>query len=158
MRYCIGVDLGGTNIAIGLIDLDSKRILNKKSVKTRAPRPCREISEDVKELCFALCRDEKIDITEVEWIGIATPGIVKSGVVVSAVNLGWTNERFGDIVSELTGRPTYTANDANAAAYAEAVWGCGIGAETLIAVTLGTGVGGGTLIGLSKKMLGENQK
>ena len=146
MKYCIGVDLGGTNIAIGLIDLDGKVILHKKSIKTNAPRSCREISEDIKNVCLALCHDEKITISDVEWIGIATPGIVKSGVVVSAVNLGWTNERFGDIVAELTGRPTYVANDANAAAYAEAKWGCGVGEESLIAVTLGTGVGGGIVL------------
>ncbi len=146
MRYCIGVDLGGTNIAIGLIDLDSKIILHKKSIKTNAPRPCKEISEDIKNVCLALCHDERIAISDVEWIGIATPGIVKSGVVVSAVNLGWTNEHFGDIVREITGRPTYVANDANAAAYAEAMWGCGVGEESLIAVTLGTGVGGGIVL------------
>ena len=76
MRYCIGVDLGGTNIAVGLIDLDGKVILHKKSVKTRAPRPCVEISEDIKELCLTLCEMEGIDLSLVEWIGIATPGIV----------------------------------------------------------------------------------
>ena len=146
MRYCIGVDLGGTNIAIGLIDLDERKILFKRSIKTNAPRPCLEISEDIKNLCLELCSDGGISLSDVEWIGVATPGIVKSGVVVSAVNLGWTNEKFGEIVSGLTGRPTYIANDANAAAYAEAKWGCGVGAESLIAVTLGTGVGGGIIL------------
>ena len=146
MRYCIGVDLGGTNIAVGIIDLDSKQILRKTSTKTRAPRPCREISEDIKGLCLTLCREEGVDLSDMLWIGIATPGIVKKGVVVSAVNLGWTNEPFGEILSEMTGRPTFVANDANAAAYAEAKWGCGVGAESLIAITLGTGVGGGIIL------------
>jgi glucokinase len=146
MRYCIGVDLGGTNIAVGLIDLDGKVILHKKSVKTRAPRPCEEISADIKDVCLYLCDAEGITIDRVEWIGIATPGIVRSGVVISAVNLGWTNERFGDIVSRLTGRPTFVANDANAAAYAEAKWGCGVGENSLIAITLGTGIGGGIIL------------
>ena len=146
MRYCIGVDLGGTNIAVGIIDLDSKQILRKTSTKTRAPRPCREISEDIKGLCLTLCREEGVELSDMLWIGIATPGIVKKGVVVSAVNLGWTNEPFGEILSEMTGRPTFVANDANAAAYAEAKWGCGVGAESLIAITLGTGVGGGIIL------------
>ena len=146
MRYCIGVDLGGTNIAVGIIDLDSRQILRKTSTKTRAPRPCREISEDIKGLCLALCREEGVELSDMLWIGIATPGIVKKGVVVSAVNLGWTNEPFGEILSEMTGRPTFVANDANAAAYAEAKWGCGVGAESLIAITLGTGVGGGIIL------------
>ncbi len=146
MRYCIGVDLGGTNIAVGLIDLDGKVILHKKSVKTRAPRPCVEISEDIKELCLALCEMEGIDLSLVEWIGIATPGIVKSGVVIDAVNLGWKNEHFGEILAQMTDRPTFVANDANAAAYAEAKWGCGVGENSLIAVTLGTGIGGGIIL------------
>ena len=146
MRYCIGVDLGGTNIAVGIIDLDSRQILRKTSTKTRAPRPCREISEDIKGLCLTLCREEGVELSDMLWIGIATPGIVKKGVVVSAVNLGWTNEPFGEILAEMTGRPTFVANDANAAAYAEAKWGCGVGAESLIAITLGTGVGGGIIL------------
>ena len=146
MRYCIGVDLGGTNIAVGLIDLDGKVILHKKSVKTRAPRPCEEISTDIKDVCLELCDMEGIAISNVEWIGIATPGIVRNGVVIDAFNLGWTNQKFGEIVSRLTGRPTFVANDANAAAYAEAKWGCGVGEDSLIAVTLGTGIGGGIIL------------
>ncbi len=146
MKYCIGVDLGGTNIAIGLIDLDGHSIVCKSSIKTRAPRPCAEISEDIRDICIGLCDAQGISLSDVEWIGVAAPGIVKNDVVVSAVNLGWENERFGEIVSELTGRPAYVANDANAAAFAEAKWGCGIGADSLIAVTLGTGVGGGIIL------------
>ena len=146
MRYCIGVDLGGTNIAIGLIDLDGKVILQKKSVKTRAPRPCEEISQDIKDVCDFLCEAQGISLSDVEWIGVATPGIVRSGVVVNAVNLGWIDEKFGEIITRITGRPAFVANDANAAAYAEAKWGCGIGADSLIAVTLGTGIGGGIVL------------
>ena len=121
-------------------------ILHKKSVKTRAPRSCEEISEDIRDVCLQLCEREGISISDAEWIGIATPGIVRSGVVISAFNLGWTDEKFGEIVSRLTGRPTFVANDANAAAYAEAMWGCGVGEHSLIAVTLGTGIGGGIIL------------
>ncbi len=147
MNYCIGVDLGGTNIAVGLIDIDAKCIIRKKSIKTNAPRPCVEISSDIKSVCLELCKQAGIELSDVRWIGIASPGIVKSGLVISAVNLGWTNEKFGEILAEMTGRPTYVANDANAAAYAEAIWGCGVGEESVIAITLGTGVGGGIILG-----------
>ncbi len=146
MEYCIGVDLGGTNIAVGLVDMDSRRILRKKSMKTNAPRPCLSISEDIAKMCRELCSEEEIKLEKVQWIGIATPGIVKKSVVVGAVNLGWTDEPFGEIVKNLTGRPTFVANDANAAAYAEALWGVGAGSISLVAVTLGTGVGGGIII------------
>ena len=146
MRYCIGVDLGGTNIAAGIIDLNSKRIVESHSVKTNAPRPCREITEDIYKLCVELCRRGGISLSDVEWIGAATPGIVKDGVVFTAANLGWTDEPFRDILAELTGRPVFVANDANAATLAEAVWGAGAGAKCVVAVTLGTGVGGGIVI------------
>ena len=97
-------------------------------------------------MCLDLCKTEGIDLSSVEWIGVATPGIVKDGVVIDAFNLGWKNERFGEIISRLTGRPTFVANDANAAAYAEAKWGCGVGEDSLIAITLGTGIGGGIIL------------
>ncbi|MBQ7332759.1 MAG: ROK family protein [Clostridia bacterium] len=145
-RYCIGVDLGGTNIAVGLVRLDTKNIVKQFSVKTNAPRSCESISEDIAEVSKKLCSQEGIKLSDVEWIGIATPGIVKDDVVLVAFNLGWTNAEFGKILSNITGRPTYVANDANAAAYAEAIWGSGQGAKSLIAFTLGTGVGGGIVI------------
>ena len=146
MRYCIGIDLGGTNIAVGLVDLDSKRIIEKKSIKTCAPRPAAQIAADMKRICIQLCDRARIRLHHLSWIGVATPGVVKNGVVVSAPNLGWTNVPLGEMMHSLTGRPTFVANDANAAAYAEAVWGCGVGEQSLVIVTLGTGVGGGIVI------------
>lgn len=146
MKYCIGVDLGGTNIAVGLVDLDKKEILNKTTRKTNAPRSCEAISTDIAEMCRELCRCARVDMKDIAWIGIATPGVVKSGVVVAATNLGWNNVNFAEIAERLTGRPIFVANDANAAAYAEAVWGAGMGESSLIAITLGTGVGGGIVI------------
>ena len=126
--------------------MDSKRILRKKSMPTKAPRACKEISADIVTMCRELCSDEGIKLSKLNWIGIATPGIVKQSVVISAVNLGWDNEPFGEIVREMTGKPTFVANDANAAAYAEAILGVGAGEMSVIAVTLGTGVGSGIIL------------
>lgn len=146
MKYCVGVDFGGTNIAVGLVDIDGKRIIGKKSTPTNAPRPCTEISKDIARLCEELCLDEGIKMQDLSWIGIATPGVVKDSIVIGAVNLGWKNEAFGKILNEITGIPTFVANDANAAAFAEAVWGVGEGESSLVAITLGTGVGGGIVL------------
>lgn len=146
MKYSIGVDLGGTNIAVGLVNLEEKKIVSKKSAKTNAPRPCQEISEDIARLCHEVCDEVGFSFSDVEWIGVATPGIVKDGVVVDAGNLRWKNEPLAKIIEELTGKTVMVANDANAAAYAEAVWGVGEGAMSLIIITLGTGVGGGIVI------------
>jgi glucokinase len=145
--YCIGVDLGGTNIAVGLVDLESREIVKQHSVKTNAPRPCEEICRDIAEVCKKLTSMQRITMQDVLWVGVATPGIVKDGTVIAAFNLGWENAPFARLISEATGRPAYIANDANAAAYAEAIWGSGAGADTLVAFTLGTGVGGGIVIG-----------
>ena len=147
MKYCIGVDLGGTNIAVGLIDVDSRRIIDKMSAKTRAPRPCKEISADIGRVCRDLCKRNGIDLGMLLWIGVATPGIVKNGVVIKAENLGWYGEPLKTILEEITERTVYVANDANAAAYAEAKWGSGQGEDSLVAITLGTGVGGGIVLG-----------
>ena len=142
-KYCIGVDLGGTNIAAGIVDLDSKEIVRKKSIKTNAPRPCMDICIDINSLCRDLCKEQGIELNDVKWIGAVTPGIVKDGVVVFASNLGWRNVNFRKLLATVTRRPTFVANDANGAAYAEALWGAGEGANSLVAITIGTGVGGG---------------
>ena len=146
MRYAIGVDLGGTNIAVGLVDLDSKRIIDKFKTKTRAPRPADEIARDIKDIILRLCHRADIKLRDLVWVGLATPGVVKNGVVIMAPNLGWTNEPIGRILGKMLARPVFVANDANAAAYAEAKWGVGVGEPSLVAITLGTGIGGGIII------------
>ena len=145
MRYCIGVDLGGTNIAAGLVDLDSKKIIRKLSVSTRAPRPCDEVCEDIASLCRELCEAEGVNYNDALWVGVATPGTVKSGVV-RAVNLGWSEVDFAHVMRKKTHLTTFVANDANAAAYAEATWGAGAEYNSVVVITLGTGVGGGIVI------------
>ena len=146
MRYCLGIDLGGTNIAVGLVELEGKTIVSKKSTKTLAPRSHESIAEDMVSLCNAVARDAGIPLSEIEWIGVGAPGVVKDDVIVVAPNLDWNNVNIAKILHEKTGIATYVANDANAAAYAEYVWGCGVGASSLVAFTLGTGVGGGIII------------
>lgn len=146
MSYCIGVDLGGTNIAIGIVDLKTKRIVKKGGMKTRAPRSCDEISSDIVSLCKKLISQINLTFRNIEWIGVAAPGILKDGVVVSASNLGWKNQPLAYTIAKLSGVPTFATNDANAAAYAEAIWGVGRGHRSLVMLTLGTGVGGGIVI------------
>ena len=142
-EYCIGVDLGGTNVAVGIVEVNSGKIINKKSVKTNAPRPVEEIAEDIISVCQKLCAIEKIPFSSLAWLGVATPGIISEGVIVSATNLGWTNAPLKRILEEKTSLTVYLSNDANAAAYAEATRGSGRGASSLVAFTIGTGVGGG---------------
>ncbi len=146
MRYSIGIDLGGTNIKVGIVDLEEKKILSSISEPTRAPRGAEEIAADIAAMIRRLLADADMSVNDIAWIGAATPGIVKNGTVVSAANLGWDNTPFAMLLERMTGKQVYLANDANAAAYAEACWGVGVGEKTLIAITLGTGVGGGIVI------------
>ncbi len=146
MKYCLGVDLGGTNIAVGIVDLESRSIVRKFGAKTKAPRSCEEIALDIIKLCEDLCRSQKLSLSDMKWIGVATPGNIKAGVVTRAVNLGWTNADLGSSLRALTSLPVFLANDADSVAYAEALWGVGKGKKTVVAVTLGTGVGGGVVV------------
>ena len=143
MGYSIGVDIGGTNVAIGIVETESAKILHKTSFKTRAPRSASEIVGEIAAACLELSENSGIAIERIDKIGVGTPGVVKDNTVSLALNLGWENEPIGEMISKLTSLPTFVANDANVAAYAEAIKGAGEGAETVIGFALGTGVGGG---------------
>lgn len=143
--YSIGIDLGGTNIAGGLVD-ESHVIVTKKSVKTRAPRPVEEIAADICTLCRDLCRQGGITMDEVSFVGVASPGIIRKDTVEVASNLGFKKAPLGRLISEELQKPTFLQNDANIAAYAEAMLGSGKDYNSVILVTLGTGVGGGIIL------------
>ena len=143
--YTIGIDLGGTNIAAGLVD-ESYKIVRKASVETRAQRPADEIVKDMAAICLQLCKDEGISIDDVENVGIATPGTAArdTGVVKYANNLPFRNYPIAAKLKEyLPVKSVTIANDADAAAYGEVVAGAGKGHKDFIMITLGTGVGGG---------------
>ena len=147
--FRIGIDLGGTNIAAGLVN-ESYRIVRKDSVPTNAQRDPALIVDDIAALCKKLCADEGIDISTVEAIGIASPGIANhdDGVVEYANNLPFRRFRICDMLRERTGvQNIHVENDANAAAWGEVVAGSAKGTQDSIMITLGTGVGGGIIIG-----------
>ena len=148
--YRIGLDLGGTNIAVGLVD-ENYEIVVKKSTPTKAERSSEEIAADMAALCKAVCGEKGIDIKEIANIGVATPGIANSpdGVVEYSCNLPFRNFPLSKAIADDLGIPAERvklANDANAAAWGEAVAGAAKGSSNSIMVTLGTGVGGGIII------------
>lgn len=146
--YRIGIDLGGTNIAGGLVDTDHK-IIAKASVKTEASRPAEEIVSGIAALCRKLCNMQNIDVTDVDSIGVASPGIAESatGVVRYANNLPFRNFPIADLLCrELGVGRVSVENDANAAAWGEAVAGAARGTSNSVMITLGTGVGGGIIV------------
>lgn len=146
--FRIGVDLGGTNIAAGIVDGENK-IIKKGSVPTNAGRHPDEIAKDIAGLCTALLEESDILPCRIEMIGIASPGAIDpvNGVVTRATNLGMIDFPLITKLRELLPiRRIKLENDANAAALGEAVAGSGKGVDKFIMVTLGTGVGGGIII------------
>ena len=148
--YRIGIDLGGTNIAVGLIN-EFYRIVVKKTTPTLASRSADEITSDMARLCLEVCAEAKTPITEIESIGIATPGIANldNGCVEYSCNLPFRRYPIVKKLASMLDVDTSKikiANDANAAAYGEAVAGAARGSSDSIMVTLGTGVGGGIII------------
>ena len=146
--YYVGVDLGGTNIAIGICDKDLK-ILDKGSVPTKPDRAPELIVKDMADLTASLLEKNGIKLDEVASVGIATPGTANSdtGVVEYANNLPFLRFPIADVFkSYLPVKRVLIENDANAAAFAEALAGAAKGAKSSVMITLGTGVGGGIVI------------
>lgn len=147
--YRIGVDLGGTNIAVGIVD-ESYKILVKGSVPTMAQRSPELIVDDMAALCRKLVKDAKLTLKDIISVGIAAPGSVdpETGYVEYANNIPFTHFPVCSLLSErLDGLKVFVENDANAAAWGEAICGAAKGAKDSVMITLGTGVGGGIIIG-----------
>ena len=146
--YRIGVDLGGTNIAVGLIN-ENYEIIARAGTKTNIPRPAEAIFADIVKCAKEAVAKAGIEMSEVASIGIGTPGSCdkKNGVILYANNLYFDNVPAAELVNkELPGIPVYIENDANCAALGEALAGSGKGKKSFIAVTLGTGVGSGIVL------------
>lgn len=145
--YRLGIDFGGTNIEVGVVD-ENYKIIGRASVKTRAPRPAEQIADDMAHAVYEAAQNAGISAEDIESFGIASPGTIdpKSGVIAFAGNLKFLNVPFVRLMEERTGKSFLIENDAAAAAYGEYIAGAGKGSKNFIAVTLGTGIGGGIII------------
>ncbi|MCL2867724.1 MAG: ROK family glucokinase [Clostridia bacterium] len=143
----IGIDLGGTNIAVGAVDA-SGRIIASGSIKTRAERPYQSVVRDMAHAGLSVLKKAGIPLEEVRSIGVGIPGIAvkETGVVVFCTNLGWNNIPLRDELNRYIDKPVYIDNDATVAGYAESVAGVSAGTRSSVFLTLGTGVGGGIII------------
>ena len=145
--YRIGIDLGGTNIAVGVVN-ENYEIVAHHSVPTGASRPAEEVIRDMGDAVEAVLVKAGVSIDQCESMGIGSPGNCDSerGVVARAYNLGWFDVPVCAMLHERFGIPVRLSNDANCAALAETVAGAAIGCENMVLITLGTGVGGGIII------------
>lgn len=145
--YNIGIDLGGTNIKVGVVN-ENYEIVGRSNIKTNLPRPAEAIADSIAEAVKLALEDAKVSISDVNSVGIGTPGAAnrKTGVVLYSNNLGFKNTELGKMLKNKIGKDIYVENDANAAAYGEYLNGAGKGYDNVVVITLGTGVGGGIII------------
>ncbi len=146
--YYVGIDLGGTNIAIGLVD-EEGRIIHKDSVKTGKDRSYKEIIKDMAMLTLKVIKDAGKDIKDVKSVGIGSPGTPdnEKGILVYANNLpDFVNVPLRAEMQKYMDLPIILDNDANCAALAESVAGAAKGTSSSVTITLGTGVGSGAIL------------
>ena len=145
--YKLGIDLGGTNIVAGVVDKKYK-IVAKASCKTAVPRPESEICDSMAEVAKKAVEKAKLTMDDIESVGIGVPGAVnpKTGVIEYSANLFFHNWEVVEMMEERLGKKVHIENAANAAALGEYLAGSAKGARNAVAITLGTGVGGGIII------------
>lgn len=143
----IGIDLGGMSAKAGLFK-DGELIL-KDRIATNPSDGAKGVSDKIAALARRVIATSGLSFRDVRAIGIGSPGVVDSatGLIVKWSNYDWKCVPLGSSVSDLTGKEVYITNDANAAALGEAKFGAGSNYDDCLLVTLGTGVGGGIVVG-----------
>jgi glucokinase len=134
----VGVDLGGTTFTVGLVD-EKGNILKEEQHETRVWEGFEKVTERVAEVIVGMKDDAEI-------VGIGSPGSIVNGVVRFSPNFpGWIDVPLADRIRNLTGLLTFVENDANSFVLCEKWFGAGKGYDHIVALTLGTGVGGGVI-------------
>lgn len=154
-KYVFGVDVGGTTVKMGLFNVDGE-VLDKWEIKTRTENGGEAILPDIAASALSKLEEKEIVKDEVAGIGIGIPGPINDeGIVPHTANLGWGYKEVTKELEKLTGLSCKGGNDANVAALGEAWKGGAAGYHNVVMVTLGTGVGGGIIIG-GKIVTGTN--
>ena len=144
----VGIDLGGTSIKAGLVDEQGK-ILCKATCPTLVERGARPVVDDMAKLSLEVIEKGGYTLDDVKAIGIGLPGIQdpRTGIVPFCTNLYWHEVPVIEWMQETIKKPIYIGNDATVAGLAESVAGVSAGIENSVFLTLGTGVGGGIVLG-----------
>jgi len=144
----IGIDLGGTSVKVGLVDENGK-ILAKESCPTLVERGAEPVVNDMALLSLKVVEKAGYTLDDVKAIGIGLPGIQdpRTGIVPFCTNLRWHEVDVIGIMHKTIDKPIFIGNDATVAGLAESVAGVSAGVKDSVFLTLGTGVGGGVVIG-----------
>lgn len=147
MNYCFGVDIGGTTVKMGLFDI-AGNILDKWEIPTHTENNGKAILPDISNSICSKIEEKGLHTENILGIGAGVPApVTAEGIVNGSANLGWKYKDVKTELEQLTGLPSQIGNDANVAALGEMWKGSGAGQKNLIMITLGTGVGGGVIIG-----------
>lgn len=147
MKYNVGIDLGGTNIVAAVVDENAK-ILSKVKCKTNLPKAPDILCDDIKNLITEAIFSANLKLSDIDIVGIGSPGIInnKTGYIEYSCNFDYHNVPIRELLESRIGKKVYIENDANAAAIGEFAFGAGKDVSSMVAITLGTGVGGGIII------------
>jgi glucokinase len=146
-KYAVGIDIGGTNTVVGLVDAEG-HVLARESFKTQQYPQVEPYVEAVAQRLKALLEAQNVRPEEVQGVGIGAPnGNFYTGSIEQAPNLPWKGVvPLAELLSEQTGLPVHLTNDAKAAAIGEMTYGVARGMKDFIMITLGTGVGSGIIV------------
>ena len=152
-KYLVGVDLGGTNIVVGALAEDGSDLIALRSEPTRADQGADAVIDRIVRMIDTVIAETIAETgarrDDMIGIGVGAPGPLdrERGIVVTTPNLGWTNFPLRDVIAERTRLPVRIDNDANCATLGEWWLGAAKGANNVIGMTIGTGIGGGVIIG-----------
>ena len=146
-KLVVGIDLGGTNMQIGVVDRD-RRVIGHGKKKTKPEEGRDAILSRIAEGIEDACADAKVKPSDLAGVGIGAPGAIDhaTGTVLEAVNLRWNDVPLADLLSKRVGKPVFVDNDVNVAVYGEYKLGAGENARDLLGVWIGTGIGGGLIL------------
>lgn len=155
MKYCFGVDIGGTTVKMGLLEEEGK-IVDKWEITTDTSEEGKAILPNVAASIENKMKEHGLTKEDIIGVGAGVPApVTAEGIVNGSANLGWNYKEVKKELEELTGMKACIGNDANVAALGEMWKGGGAGEMNVIMVTLGTGVGGGVIIN-GKVLVGAN--
>ncbi|MCB9846036.1 MAG: ROK family protein [Phycisphaeraceae bacterium] len=150
----VGIDLGGTNMQIGLVEVSSQdqtraEVLTRSKLKTLADEGLKGVLGRLERGVREVCQEQGVEPGQLRAVGIGAPAPVDpvGGVVIEAVNLRWNQVPLGRMLAERLSVPAFVDNDVNVALLGEARLGAGIGADPLMGVWIGTGIGGALMFG-----------
>jgi glucokinase len=151
-RWIVGVDLGGTNVVVGLLPIEGGDVVGFRTHPTEPHRGAKAVVDRmvhmVEEAIAEVTAEAGTTRGAIAGVGIGSPGPLdrKTGTVINTPNLGWRNFPLRDLIANAVKLPCTLDNDANCATYGEWWLGAGRGTQTLVGLTLGTGIGGGIVL------------